>query len=158
VAGALFYGILWGAASADIVSTEFSISFETIITTLQVALIVGPPLAFEVTRRICVGLQRKDREVLLHGHETGRIVRMPNGGYAEVHQPATAAERARLAVTPNPARPARPDEDGRLTRSERLRGVVARQFDAGRVSIEPPRAELSPGDDQPPTQDVGSPG
>ncbi|WP_275004868.1 cytochrome b [Promicromonospora iranensis] len=156
VAGALFYGILWGAASADIVSTEFSISFETIITALQVALIVGPPLAFEVTRRICVGLQRKDREVLLHGHETGRIVRMPNGGYVEIHQPADAAERGRLTVVSDPTKPARPDQAGRLTSRERLRGVLARQFGTGRVSIAPQQEERPPGEDRA-TQDVKSP-
>lgn len=133
VAGMLFYGILWGAASADIVSTEFSVSFEMIITTLQVALLVGPPLAFEVTRRICVGLQRKDREVLLHGHETGRIVRMPNGGYVEIHQPADDAERARLAVTAAPPTPGRPDDAGRLTARERVRGALSRRFGTGHV-------------------------
>lgn len=98
VAGMLFYGILWGAASADLVATAFSVSFESVITTLQVALVVGPPLAFEVTRRVSLGLQRKDRELLAHGHETGRVVRMPDGGYVEVHRPLTAAERERLGV------------------------------------------------------------
>jgi ubiquinol-cytochrome c reductase cytochrome b subunit len=134
VAGALFYGILWGAASADIVSTEFSVPFETIITTLQVALIAGPPLAFEVTRRVAIGLQRKDREVALHGHETGRIVRMPNGGYAEVHRPVSEAERALLAVAAVPAVPGRPDDQGRLSGRERLRGALSRQFGAGHVA------------------------
>ena len=134
VAGALFYGILWGAASADIVSTEFSVPFETIITALQVALVIGPPLAFEVTRRLCIGLQRKDREVARHGHETGRIVRMPNGGYAEVHQPADAEERALLAVAPVPPAPGRPDGDGRLSGRERLRGALSRRFGTGHVA------------------------
>lgn len=133
VAGALFYGILWGAASADIVSTEFSVSFETIITTLQVALVVGPPLAFEVTRRICVGLQRKDREIVLHGHETGRIVRMPNGGYAEIHQPVSEAERAGLSVAAVPPVPGRSNAGGRLGATERLRGALSRQFGTGHV-------------------------
>lgn len=133
VAGALFYGILWGAASADIVSTEFSVAFETVITTLQVALIIGPPLAFEVTRRICVGLQRKDREIVLHGHETGRIVRMPNGGYAEIHQPVSAAERARLSVAAVPPVPGRSNDKGRLSGRERLRGALSREFAAGHV-------------------------
>jgi len=135
VAGALFYGILWGAASADIVSTEFSVSFEAIIITLQVMLLVGPPLAFEVTRRICVGLQRKDREVALHGHETGRIVRMPNGGYAEIHRPVSADERARLIVAPVPAVPGRPDRRGHLSGRERLRGALSRQFGTGHVEV-----------------------
>lgn len=133
VAGALFYGILWGAASADVVSTEFSVSFESVITALQVMLVVGPPLAFEVTRRVCIGLQRKDREIALHGHETGRIVRMPNGGYAELHLPADDAERARLAVVPVPAVPGRPDADGRLGGRERLRGALSRRFGTGHV-------------------------
>ncbi|MFC8800110.1 cytochrome bc complex cytochrome b subunit [Promicromonospora sp. NPDC057138] len=137
VAGALFYGILWGAASADIVSTEFSVSFETIITTLQVALIIGPPLAFEVTRRVCIGLQRKDREIALHGHETGRIVRMPNGGYAEIHQPADEAERARLSVAAVPPAPGRPDDKGHLSGRERLRGALSRQFGTGHVTARP---------------------
>jgi ubiquinol-cytochrome c reductase cytochrome b subunit len=133
VAGALFYGILWGAASADIVSTEFGVPFETIITTLQVALLVGPALAFEVTRRVCVGLQRKDREIARHGHETGRVVRMPNGGYAEIHRSADVAELALLAVAPAPAVPGRPDGDGRLGGRERLRGALSRRFSTGHV-------------------------
>jgi quinol-cytochrome oxidoreductase complex cytochrome b subunit len=139
VAGALFYGILWGAASADIVSTEFSVSFEAIITTLQVALVIGPPLAFEVTRRVCIGLQRKDREIALHGHETGRIVRTPNGGYAEIHQPADEAERALLAVTAVPPAPGRPDDTGHLSGRERLRGALSRRFGTGHVTAAPER-------------------
>ncbi|MBO1752505.1 cytochrome bc complex cytochrome b subunit [Actinotalea sp. BY-33] len=144
VAGALFYGILWAAAGSDVLATTFSISFEAIITTLQVALVVGPPLAFGITRRIGIGLQRRDRKVLLHGHETGRIVRTPNGGYVETHQPITAGERVRLAVTPAPIPPARPDQDGRLTHRERLRGVLARQFEDGHVAIARPDAEQAP--------------
>lgn len=134
VAGALFYGILWGAASADVVSTEFSVPFETIITTLQVALVAGPPLAYEATRRVCIGLQRKDREVVRHGHETGRIVRMPNGGYAEIHQPADDVERALLSVTAVPSAPGRPDHKGHLSGRERLRGALSRQFGTGHVA------------------------
>lgn len=146
VAGALFYGILWGAASADIVSTEFSVPFETVITVLQVAVVVGPALAFEATRRICVGLQRKDREIALHGHETGRIVRMPNGGYAEIHQPVDAAERAQLAVTPVPAAPGRADDDGHLPARERIRGALSRQFGTGHVEAAEVIAEVKAAD------------
>jgi quinol-cytochrome oxidoreductase complex cytochrome b subunit len=134
VAGALFYGVLWGAASADIVSTEFGVSFESVITALQVTLFVGPPLAFEVTRRTCIGLQRKDREIVLHGHETGRIVRMPNGGYAEIHQAVDDAERARLAVVPVPATPGHADGNGHLSGRERLRGALSRRFGTGHVA------------------------
>jgi ubiquinol-cytochrome c reductase cytochrome b subunit len=46
-----------------------------------------------VTKRICLGLQRRDRELALHGHETGRVVQMPNGAFMEVHKPLTDHER-----------------------------------------------------------------
>ncbi|MBE1876281.1 cytochrome b [Myceligenerans pegani] len=136
VAGALFYGVLWGAASADVVATAFSVSFESVITALQVALVAGPPLAFEVTRRICVGLQHRDREVARHGHPTGRIVRLATGGYVELHRPAAEPEPARLTVAPVRPRPTRPDGDGQPTRRERFRRVLARRFETGHVVIE----------------------
>ena len=34
-----------------------------------------PPLVFIITKRICLGLQRRDREKVLHGRETGTVVR-----------------------------------------------------------------------------------
>ena len=46
-----------------------------------------PPLAYVLTYRICLGLQRHDREVLEHGVETGIIKLLPTGEFIEVHQP-----------------------------------------------------------------------
>lgn len=135
VAGALFYGVLWGAASADIVATQFRVSFESVITTLQVLFIVGPPLAFEVTRRICIGLQRRDREVVAHGRETGRIIRLADGGYVEVHAPVRAEDRALLSTAPVAARPAAPGSSGRLASRERLRGSLSRGFAEGHAEV-----------------------
>ena len=40
-----------------------------------------------LTYRICIGLQRHDREVLAHGIETGIIKLLPTGEFIEVHQP-----------------------------------------------------------------------
>ena len=53
----------------------------------RIGLLVLPPLAYVLTYRICLGLQRHDREVLEHGIETGVIRRLPNGEFIEVHQP-----------------------------------------------------------------------
>jgi quinol---cytochrome-c reductase cytochrome b subunit len=50
-------------------------------------MLVLPPLAFYVVYRICLGLQQHDREVLVHGAETGMIKRLPDGGFVEIHQP-----------------------------------------------------------------------
>jgi ubiquinol-cytochrome c reductase cytochrome b subunit len=136
VAGALFYGILWGAASADVVAITFGVSFELVIATLQVALIVGPPLAFAVTRRIASGLQRKDRDIVLRGYETGRVIRTSEGGYVGVRAPADATTRALLTTTPVTATPVRPDRHGRLPVRQRVRGLLDRGFAQGHVRPE----------------------
>jgi ubiquinol-cytochrome c reductase cytochrome b subunit len=129
VAGMVFYGVLWVAASADITSLAFRVSFESVIHTLQVTLLLGPPVAFEITRRICLALQRKDREVALHGYETGRIVRLPGGEYVEVHQPVNVYDRWRLVAHTHPSGvPARPNEAGRLSILERVRARLAEWF------------------------------
>ena len=48
---------------------------------------VVPVVAFIVTKRICLGLQRRDRDKVLHGRETGIIKRLPHGEFVEVHEP-----------------------------------------------------------------------
>ena len=52
----------------------------------RIGIIVLPPIAFVVTKRICLSLQRADRELVLHGKETGRLVRLPHGEFVEVHE------------------------------------------------------------------------
>ena len=41
VAGIVFYGTLWAAGSADLIATQFGVTFEGVITFLQVALVLG---------------------------------------------------------------------------------------------------------------------
>lgn len=144
VAGALFYGILWGAASADIVAITFGVSFEMVITTLQITLILGPPLAFDVTRRIAIGLQRKDRDIVLHGHETGQIRRTAEGGFVEERAAADDETLALLTAAAVPAVPVRPDRHGRLPARQRLRGSLGRWLAQGHVR--PERYRLPEGD------------
>jgi ubiquinol-cytochrome c reductase cytochrome b subunit len=50
-------------------------------------LLIAPPLAYFLAYRVCISLQRSDRQVLEHGIETGLIKRLPHGEYIEVHQP-----------------------------------------------------------------------
>ncbi|AEG44572.1 cytochrome bc complex cytochrome b subunit [Isoptericola variabilis] len=85
--------ILAVAGSNDLVATHFDMSLNAITWVLRILFFVGPVFAFWVTKRICLGLQRKDRELVLHGHETGRIVRFANGEYIEVHRPLDEQER-----------------------------------------------------------------
>jgi ubiquinol-cytochrome c reductase cytochrome b subunit len=97
VAGIVFYGVLWAAAGADTMAVLFHLSVNSLIHLFQVLLIVGPPAALLVTRRICIGLQRRDLELAVHGIETGRVVRLPDGGYVEDHRPVDPYRRFRLA-------------------------------------------------------------
>ncbi|PID54705.1 MAG: ubiquinol-cytochrome c reductase cytochrome b subunit [Micrococcales bacterium] len=90
------YCILWAAAGNDLMATHFDMSINDLTWAFRIGLFVVPPLAFYITRRICLGLQRKDREIALHGRETGRIVRTPEGEYYEVHEPLDEYQRWNL--------------------------------------------------------------
>jgi ubiquinol-cytochrome c reductase cytochrome b subunit len=87
VAGIVFYGTLWTAAATDLIATQLHVAFERQVVALQVVLVLGPLVAFYLTRQICLGLVARERDEALHGRETGRIVRSPEGGYTEIHQP-----------------------------------------------------------------------
>ena len=50
--------------------------------------------AYFVTKRICLGLQRKDANMLAHGVEIGIIRQLPSGEFIEEERPLTEEERA----------------------------------------------------------------
>jgi ubiquinol-cytochrome c reductase cytochrome b subunit len=82
-----FYTLLLISGGNDIIASQLHLSINDITNTLRLLVFVLPPLAFVVTKRICLGLQRKDREKVLHGRETGTIYRTETGEYFEVHAP-----------------------------------------------------------------------
>jgi len=86
-----FYGLSWAAGGNDIIAIKLHLSINQITYFLRAAVILGPIIAFIITRRWCISLQRHDREKLLHGYETGVIVRSPDGGYSEKHLPISEA-------------------------------------------------------------------
>ncbi|WP_154794404.1 cytochrome bc1 complex cytochrome b subunit [Occultella kanbiaonis] len=134
VAGIIFYGVLWAAAGTDTIALQFGIGFEGIVLTLQIALLLGPVLGFVLTRRICVALQRKDRELVLHGHETGRVVRSSTGEYVEVHRPLDAYERWRLVdYEVDEPLTLEPDANGRVRWRTRVRVRLSRWFYRDRI-------------------------
>ena len=71
----------------DLIATHFDLSINQIMWFSRIGIIVLPPLAFVITKRICLSLQRADRELVLHGRETGRLVMLPHGEFIEVHEP-----------------------------------------------------------------------
>jgi ubiquinol-cytochrome c reductase cytochrome b subunit len=97
----VFYGILWLAGGNDLMATTFNMSINAISWTLRIMLIVAPPIAFIITKRTCLALQRRDREKLLHGYESGRVLRLPHGEFIEVHQPLNQKELAVISSKPD---------------------------------------------------------
>ncbi|PWD49855.1 ubiquinol-cytochrome c reductase cytochrome b subunit [Serinibacter arcticus] len=96
--------ILVLAGSNDIIATHFDLSINAITWVFRFLFFAGPVLGFIIAKRMCLALQRRDRELVLHGHETGRVVRFASGEYIEVHQPLTETERY-LLVSHEPTRP-----------------------------------------------------
>ncbi|MGI8680112.1 MAG: cytochrome bc1 complex cytochrome b subunit [Jatrophihabitans sp.] len=82
-----FYLVLFLSGGNDIIAKAFDISLNAMTWGGRIALFVVPPVAYLVAYRVCLGLQRHDREVLEHGVETGVVKLLPTGEFIEVHQP-----------------------------------------------------------------------
>ncbi len=147
VAGITYYVVLMFAAGNDIMAIKLHLSINDITNSLRLLFFIGPPIAFMITKRICLSLQRADRSKVLHGRETGVIWRHANGEFEEIHAPLTPEERwplvqqetnAPLQLTTGV------DENGvasPLARKERLRAKMSHFYFKDRVAPPTP-AEL----------------
>jgi ubiquinol-cytochrome c reductase cytochrome b subunit len=134
-AGVTFYAVLWAGAGTDLIATNFKMSLNHVLTFMQIFLFVGPVLAYIITKRLCLSLQRKDREIVLHGHESGRIIRLPHGEYVEVHEPADKYQVWKLTDFKEYAPTlARPNAKGVITVRSRIRAALSSWFFEDRVS------------------------
>ena len=138
------YGLFWAAGGNDIIATHLSMSLNSITYFMRAAVFIVPPIVFVVVRRWCIGLQRADNQRLLHGYESGIIMRSPDGAYSERHVPVSEEEAFTLSSRQRdpvlvPARDS--DENGVAapgSRAERARGRVAEAVYADQV--QPPTA------------------
>jgi ubiquinol-cytochrome c reductase cytochrome b subunit len=115
VAAVCFYGILWAEGANDVLAANFQIPLYTITWIGRVAIFVVPIGAYFVTKRICLGLQRKDAGLLTHGVEIGIIRQLPSGEFIEEERPLTDEERAVVEAKKVPAAlpaPGEPDPNG----------------------------------------------
>jgi ubiquinol-cytochrome c reductase cytochrome b subunit len=96
------YGLLWMAGGNDILATHFHLSLNEITEVMRVAVFVVPAVVFFVARAWCLGLQRADRDLLLHGRETGVITRGADGGYSERHMQLDAYSAYALTARDHP--------------------------------------------------------
>jgi ubiquinol-cytochrome c reductase cytochrome b subunit len=114
---------------------------------LRFAVILGPIIGFWVTRRSAISLQRADEERLLHGLETGVIMRSPDGKYTEKHQPISTYEAysltARDRVVPHEIGQETDDNGVRAPRRalHKVRAALSRFYYADAVQ-KPTRQEI----------------
>jgi len=111
-----FWGILWAEGANDVIADHLDISLYVTTEIARYAIVIGPVVAYVVTRRICLGLQRKDLLLLERGVETGIIRQLPSGGYVEETRPLTEEARAvlesRTTTAALPAGRPVPEQDG----------------------------------------------
>jgi ubiquinol-cytochrome c reductase cytochrome b subunit len=81
------YVVLLISSANDWFAFFFNVSLNATTWMGRVGFLVLPPIAYWVTYRWCLGLQRSDRAVLEHGIETGIVRRLPHGEFIEIHQP-----------------------------------------------------------------------
>ena len=93
MAGITAYSVFMFAAGNDIMAIKLGMSINDITWFFRIGLFVLPPLMFWVTKRICLSLQRRDRDTVLHGRETGTIIRTPDGKFFERHDTELTADQ-----------------------------------------------------------------
>jgi ubiquinol-cytochrome c reductase cytochrome b subunit len=144
------YGLLWAAGGNDILATTFHQNLNHITYFMRGAIFVIPVIVFIVAKRWCISLQRHDNEKLLHGYESGIIMRSPEGGYSERHLPIsperaytlTARDRDKVYAGTNGT-----DANGVSApnaRVDRLRASLSKAWFATNVQ-KPTTAELEEG-------------
>jgi quinol---cytochrome-c reductase cytochrome b subunit len=128
IAAVIFYGVLWLEGANDLIANHFDIPLFLTTWIARFAVILGPIIGYWITKRICLGLQRKDVELLTHGVETGIIRQQPDGEYIEVTRPVTEETRAVLEsrTLPPPAAAALTAGDGDAVPAPSSRGQLGK--------------------------------
>ncbi|MFF0246667.1 cytochrome bc1 complex cytochrome b subunit [Streptosporangium sandarakinum] len=130
MAAVTFYGVLWLLGANDELASFFHVSLNATTYVGRVMVFLGPAIAYYVTYRVCLGLQRSDAAVIGHGVESGVIKRLPTGEYIEVHVPPNPVMEAHVrGKAPVPVLPGA-DGDGDGERDgvppKQLRGPLGR--------------------------------
>ncbi|MFG2529439.1 cytochrome bc complex cytochrome b subunit [Streptomyces sp. NPDC048516] len=134
VAWLIAYFVMLIGGGNDLWATHFHLSINSITWFVRIAFFVGPVLGFIATKRVCMGLQRRDKDKVLHGRESGIIKRLPHGEFVEVHEPL---DQEQLHVLTQHEQPAplelgpEVDENGvarKVPRSQKLRAKLSKSY------------------------------
>jgi quinol---cytochrome-c reductase cytochrome b subunit len=83
-----FVAVLFLGGSQDVIAGTFDISIGHVTTILQVAAVVGPPIVWYVTWRLCRALRRRPGPE--RTERAGAVARDPDGGYHGIAAPTAA--------------------------------------------------------------------
>jgi ubiquinol-cytochrome c reductase cytochrome b subunit len=129
----------------DLIATHFDLTINQIMWFSRIGIIVLPPLAFVITKRICLSLQRADRELVLHGKETGRLVMLPHGEFIEIHEELSPEKKFTLTQHEQPKAIALVKEDARgVMNPKGIRAKLQARFSAANAEniAKPTAAEV----------------
>ncbi|MFD0273173.1 cytochrome bc complex cytochrome b subunit [Kitasatospora sp. NPDC127111] len=141
------YLVLLAGGGNDLLATHFHLSINAITNACRIGFFVAPVVTFVITKRWCLGLQRRDKEKVLHGRETGVINRLQHGEYIEVHAPLPQERLYTLTSHDQPqpvVLPAEVDENGVVRKAgllARARAKFSRGFYGEGSQIAKPTAE-----------------
>ncbi len=148
MAGITAYTVLLFASGNDIMAIKLGMSINDLTWFFRVGFFVLPVVVFWVTKRVCLSLQRRDRDTVLHGRESGTIIRTPDGRFFERHEAGLPEDQWILvqheAVAPLELEP-EVDEHGvarPAARKDRMRARLSRFYFADAVNPVTP-AELA---------------
>ncbi|WP_153393810.1 cytochrome bc1 complex cytochrome b subunit [Ornithinicoccus halotolerans] len=86
VAAISMYTVLALATVNDILAIKLNLSINDITIAFRTLFFVAPVVSFWITKRLCLALQRADRDKVLHGREAGIIMRSAEGRFEEEHE------------------------------------------------------------------------
>jgi ubiquinol-cytochrome c reductase cytochrome b subunit len=143
VAAICCYGVLLAAGGNDIIAHTFKISLNALTWIFRISFVVVPPLAFMITKRICLALQEAELQRLAEGEETGEVRQGVTGGYSEGHVPVDEETRyvLRTRELPEPLAAPAADGDGDVPQLQRLRATLSSWYYGDRVEVQEEGAE-----------------
>ncbi|MBV9845000.1 MAG: cytochrome b, partial [Kutzneria sp.] len=134
-----FFVTLLLTGGNDIFADKFDISLDATVWLGRVGLLLLPPLAYLATYRLCLGLQRRERQVLEHGIETGILKRSVDGGTSDIHQPLGPVDEH---GEPEPL----PYQGARVPRRMNELGVAGTAVNGSLLRPDPPEETIALGD------------
>lgn len=87
------YLVLLVVGGDDVLAIAFNVPFPWLVWAGRVGVFVLPPIAYLLTRKVCLDLQARDRDALERGIRTGFLEGRPEEGFVELRRPPGGVDR-----------------------------------------------------------------